>query len=626
MDVVLPTLAVALFWVFWGLVLAGCGYCLRRLLGRALSGHPERQTLLAVDLWIGLAGVVGYLLVWNLLFAITWVAGIAPIAVGAAGLVAGARTLSRPRWLRTSTAVGAAGMLSILWLANASLAVADDYDFGLYHLNLIDYAKRYATVPGLADLHVRLGAGDAHLLFVALLDRGPLSGAGPHLADGLLASLLIFDLVRRFAFRPASTWFSSFTSTLALLLIPTTVIVAALRPTQRISSPNLDFAAFVLVVIGILYLAECVEKGLHAPAALGATAALATAAATRPLYWIWVGFAIVVLLLLTQPRRPGTRSMSLLAVGALPGLIGIGWLARQAILSGYPLYPLTLGGLPVDWRLPAHLLRAATRADYAWARNSGAPPDAVLSSWSWLPHHWIPSRVRDPDVILPVALLAAFVLIVVARGVGPAWRERRKPMLVIVAPSLVSIAIWFAVIPDPRFVWGPIWLVPLALVASVLPPHVPAPRWFVVVAAVCCGIALAAFESQHRVYFVPAVALAVTAAAVAIVVTGRRIPMDRAAPWFVITLLIAELGASAVTKAGGFHLAVANHAGRIGIPADPVPTLVRIRTASGLVVFRPVGSDQCWQALVCVPSLLGDGLRLRGRSVDDGFSLRPVAR
>ena len=157
--------------------------------------------------------------------------------------------------------MAAVGLVSIVWLANASLAVADDYDFGLYHLNLIDYAKRYAALPGLADLHVRLGAGDAHLLFVALLDRGPLSGAGPHLADGLLASLLIFDLVRRFVFRPASAWFSSFTSTLALLLIPIVVIVAALRPTQRISSPNLDFAAFVLVVVGILYLAECVEDG-----------------------------------------------------------------------------------------------------------------------------------------------------------------------------------------------------------------------------------------------------------------------------------------------------------------------------------------------------------------------------
>ena len=449
-------------------------------------------------------------------------AGIAPIALGAAGLLAGGRRLSRPRWDATSTVMGAVGLVSILWLANASLAVADDYDFGLYHLNLIDYAKRYAALPGLADLHVRLGAGDAHLLFVALLDRGPLSGAGPHLADGLLASLLIFDLVRRFAFRPASAWFSSFTSTLALLLIPIVVIVAALRPTQRISSPNLDFAAFVLVVVGILYLAECVEDGFRAPAALGATAALATAAATRPLYWLWVVFAVAVLVLFTGSRPARGRLTTLLTVGAIPAVIGAGWLARQAVLSGYPFYPLTLGGLPVDWRLPAHLLRAATRADYAWAREPGVPPDTVFSSWRWLPHHWLGVRVRDPDVILPAALLGCAAVVVLARGAGSAWRERRRPLLVVVIPSLVSIAIWFAAIPDPRFVWAPIWLVPLALLAALLPPRVPAPRWFVVVGAACLGIALAAFESQHRVYFVPAAILAVGAAAVVVARHGAK--------------------------------------------------------------------------------------------------------
>ena len=105
--------------------------------------------------------------------------GAITIVLGVAGLLSGARRLSRPRWDATSTVMGAVGLVSILWLANASLAVADDYDFGLYHLNLIDYAKRYAALPGLADLHVRLGAGDAHLLFVALLDRGPSRARAP---------------------------------------------------------------------------------------------------------------------------------------------------------------------------------------------------------------------------------------------------------------------------------------------------------------------------------------------------------------------------------------------------------------------------------------------------------------
>ena len=301
--VVLPTLAVLLFWVCVGVVLAGCGYLLRRAVSR-LGPWSSPVALGMVDCWIGLAGLVAYLLVWNLWFAVTWVACIAPVVLGAAGAVLGGSRLARLPLRRPSPAVLVVGAVSILWLANASLTTAQDYDYGLYHLNLIDYAKQYAAIPGLANLHTRLGAGDAHLLFAALVDHGPLAGVAPHLVDGLLAALLLVDLCARLALRPPSSWLASFTSTLGLLLVPTVIIVAALRPTHRLSSPNLDFAVFVLVIAGVLYLAECVERGFSLAAALGSTGALASAAATRPLYWLWAGFAVVVLCARAQPGRP----------------------------------------------------------------------------------------------------------------------------------------------------------------------------------------------------------------------------------------------------------------------------------------------------------------------------------
>ena len=625
LDAVWPTLAVVFFWTCIGIVLAGCGFLIRRLLARLMPAGRSAVTLRAVDSWIGLAGLAAYLLLWNLWFAVTWIACVPPAALGAAGAVLGGRRLVRGPRPRLSPAVLVVGGAAILWLANASLTSAQDYDYGLYHLNLIEYAKHYAALPGLADLHTRLGAGDVHLLFVALIDHGPLAGAAPHLADGLLAALLVVDLCARLATRPRATWLSSFTGTLGLLLLPTTIIVAALRPTHRISSPNLDFAAFVLVVVGMLYLAECVERGFSLPAALGSTSALSTAAATRPLYWLWVGFAVVVLCVRARPgqARSLVRSLRTAAfVGVLPGLIAIGWLARQAVLSGYPLYPLTLGGLPVDWRLPARLLQSQTRADYAWARDPGVAPSVVFSSWHWLTGPWFALQSRTPDVLLPLALVALIVAVAIGGGLGPALRERRGVMLIVVLPSLASLAIWFALIPDPRFVWAPIWLIPLALIAWLLPPVVQERGGRRLLAAVAIGVGLAVFACEDRGRFVPVVFVGAVAAALVLRLSGRRRWLAGIVPLAVLSLLIADFGAAAFTAFGGIRFVSSDHSGPIGIAPDPVPTLVPVRTASGLQLSRPSDSDQCWQALLCIPGLPDKQLHLRGSTVADGFSLR----
>ena len=518
MDVVLPTLAVALFWVFWGLVLAGCGFFLRRLLGRALlrSGRADRPCS-PVDLWIGLAGLVAYLLLWNLLFAITLGGRDRADRARRRRPALGGRRLSRPRWDGDVDRDGRGRLVSILWLANASLAVADDYDFGLYHLNLIDYAKRYAAVPGLADLHVRLGAGDAHLLFVALLDRGPLSRA--RAPPRRRASRVAADLRsrRRFAFRPASAWFSSFTSTLALLLIPTTVIVAALRPTQRISSPNLDFAAFVLVVVGILYLAECVENGLRAPAALGATAALATAAATRPLYWLWVVFAVAVLVLFTGSRPPRGRATALLTVGAIPAVIGdrlartasgafrvpaLSPHARRASGRLAPAGASAPGGDTSRLRLgarPRCRLRTRCSAPGAGCRTTGSASGCETRTSSCRPR----SSAAPRSIVL-------------ARGAGSAWRERRRPMLVGAHP--VAGVDRHLVRGDPR---SPVRLgADLARAAGAARSAPAAPRSGAPLVrgrrgGAASGSPWPLSSPSIGVYFVPAAILAVGAAAVA---------------------------------------------------------------------------------------------------------------
>jgi hypothetical protein len=620
-NVVFPTLAVLLFWVCIALVLAGCGLLIRLLLGR-LGGAAAGGGLIVADLWIGLAGVSAYVLLWNLWLPVDWEACAIPVVAGVIGLVAGGRRLTRPG-RRPSAAVAGVWGIAVLWLANASLGPAGDYDYGLYHLNLIDYARKYAALPGLADLHIRLGAGDAHLLFVALIDHGPLAGAAPHFTDGLLAALVLFDLGTRLAFQPLSTWLRSFTSTFGVLLVAAVLVMAAARPTHLISSPNLDFAAFLLVLVGALYLVECVEGGFSLPPALVSACAFATAAATRPLYWLWAGYALVLFVVIAGRAR-SWRTAS--ALGALPFVVAVGWVARQSVLSGYPFYPLTVAGLPVNWRLPSSLLHGENRIDFAWAREPGVSPNVVLGSWHWL-SGWLRTQQRtNLDVVLPLALLLLGLAIAISQRFRPAVGGRGKAALSTAVPAVVTLGIWFATAPDPRFVWAPIWLLPISLLAWVLPDRLSMPRLVELAAAVAVALIVAWFGHEHRRLFIEgALAGAIVATVVLVVVRGRPW-VARIAPLAVLVLLVAEFGIASTALFGGIHLAAGDSSGPIGTPPDPKPTLVPVVTASGLKVAHPLDSDQCWQALLCFPTLLGPQLHLRGTRVSDGFSLDAARR
>src|SRR3954471_768691 len=258
-SVVLPTIVIALSWLLFAAVLLGCGFLARLALVRLLAPSDPMRPRVA-DLWIGLGAVTLYLLVWNDLAPVGWYAWLVPGVAAVAGLALGIPRLAAIRAQRPSPAILALVTAATLLLANQALAVAADYDFGLYHLGLIHYAEHYSAIPGLANLQSRFGAGDGPLLFVAFLDHGPWAGAGPHLADGLLGAMLCVELASRFVLRSSRAGLSLFTSRMALLLVPALAIVVVWRPDQRIASPNLDFAAFVLVAAGMLYLAEAVER------------------------------------------------------------------------------------------------------------------------------------------------------------------------------------------------------------------------------------------------------------------------------------------------------------------------------------------------------------------------------
>ncbi|MBV8079194.1 MAG: hypothetical protein JO186_02320 [Actinobacteria bacterium] len=592
-DVLLPTLGACLEWLVVGAVVAGCGHVVRHLVS-------VRTAFAAVDLWLGLAALVAYLQLWTLAGGVTAYAWIAPAVAAAAGIALAHRPRA-PRLL--PAALTLAGML---WLANRALGPAFDYDLGLYHASAIRYALDYGSVPGLANLHVRLGASDPHLLLVAFLQHGPFAGAAPHLVNGLLATFLLVEI----ATRAASG--DSFTRRLALLLAPATIAVAGIGTAYRVASPNLDLGAFVLVAAAALYLAECVEEGARTVPALASLSTFAAAAATRPLYWAMTAIAAVVVFVMVRRLR------AIAVVASLPALVGVGFLARQSVLSGYPLFPTTVAALSVGWRVPAALVRAETQIADAWARLPGQDPGQVLASWHWLSAWWH-RRVRDFDVVVPVSLLTALVPGFLARG----SRRSARPLLAIVVPSLVALAIWFFVAPDPRFVLAPLWLVAAALAAWAAPEgRLSAPT--IVVGAAGAG-ALLVLALTYLQWFVLGALDALALGAVLLRFVAAPAVQRRFAQAALVALALVPVGF--VADRGGFDLVHANATGALGTPTLPTPALSSFTTRSGLQLTSPVGSDQCWSVVLCTPQPSA-AIALRGATIADGFDriARPSAK
>lgn len=640
-TIVAPTLEVLLVWLCIALVLLGCGYLVRQgLLRRRLDAA---RGVAMSDVWIGLVVLVVYLQVWNLFLALDRVAWIAPIAGGSVGLALIARSLARRGWRPRRPSIGivvVATALATVWAANQSLATDSYYDDGLYHLGIVRYAATYPAIPGLANLHERLGADEPHLLFAALLSHGPWSGA-VHLVNGLLAALLFVEVGLRFVPRVEQRG-PQFTTRVALLLFLATIVLTELpaNPIHAVGEPNqlsslsIDFPAFIFAAVGLLYLAQSIEDSPAITPAVTSIAMLSLAAVTRPLFWLTLLLSAGALVVATR-RLGGLRTAqefrAMLPAAVLPAGLAVGWAALQAVLSGYPFFPLTVAGLPVDWRVPAPVVHNFNQQIASFSRHpfSGLPPDRLLANWHWL-NWWIPTELRDLRLLVPLAVAVVSLGALVLRGrVRPSLEQRSTAaMLGVVVPSAATIVAWFFLAPDPRFAFAPIWFVPIALAAWTMPAGVFedfSEQSLTITAVVTIALFLSLELGSRRLLW------AALAVAVAMVLIRYRYG-DRAASALArvaaVSVLLATIGFLTTHSLGVSSFVVANHGGTFGAPPDPTPKLIRYRTHSGLVLFHPASSpadppgEQCWSALFCGPFRVLN-VRLRGPHFRDGLRYQP---
>lgn len=528
--------------------------------GRHLSLAVIRQSM-----WLGLAMWIVVILVLNLVTPL----GSSAVLVVACALLAMstvALITLRPTWRRERSrhpragwAVSVTSAAVVVYLALAAMGPVTNYDSGLYHLGAVRYASEFATIPGLGNLYQAFGYSNSQFPFAAAFTSGPWGAEGYRLANGFLITLLLVDLSIRWWERERGRGTYVILFGAVSVLIPMVALVD-----YWVTSPTSDSAVFVLIIVSAAYLVEALQrKSPWLPAAVAVMLA-AVVVSMRPTMLAYGGGLVLVLAwrLVGRSRRPSRRGSGIMMlVGLLTAVLGVVQVTRDYVLTGWLMYPLSVLPFEVPWRT---IDPVNTRLSTLGVARDPEAYQEALSGFGWV-GGWFQRLPSAWETFQWLAMLAFFlVLLVLWRRVPPAQRQGRL-LILAMTPFIVALAVWWLISPPSfRFAWGPLFgmlAVPIGWMAHDnaqagrvrwLTPRVLLSAWSASVLGVL------AFSTLFRVDWMSA--------------TEQRS--------FSLGPVSVEFRTTPV----------------------PVPATEDVPMPTGLLLKRPLPSDQCWAAYpLCTP-------------------------
>ncbi|MFD1469247.1 LIC_10190 family membrane protein [Hymenobacter caeli] len=445
----------------------GLGYWFLRFVRFCLR-LTDDGPVAALTTWLGGLALLTVLLeAWSLAGPVHTGAHLAAAGAAATGLWQPAtRQLLRRQWARARQLHGAVlalgGLLALVALAVATMPPIN-IDTGYYHAQSVRWLEEMGVVPGLANLELHIGFNSAWFVPEALFSWGRYVGSplqvlntvffvlfgwyglvgldqlfkgrcGP--ADAVrfvLAAFAVFwllDDLPSLSPDPAVTLLVFFALAQALALPPP-------RPGQPLGTGH---AAVILLSV------------------LAVTVKLSTLPLLLLALW-WVGRSGALL----NGRFMGV--LSLLAVAIVAP-----WLARNYVISGYLVFPVTaLDFFNPSWKFPLAELRLHQDYIREYARNSDFYNQISVhdKSWQfWLPLWWQQQYRANQVALLAVPLLLPGSLLL-GRGQYRRGHLPQAPQVLVAgAVAVGGAAFWFGLAPAFRFGYGFL----LALVALLLLP------------------------------------------------------------------------------------------------------------------------------------------------------------
>jgi len=454
-------------WLTLGIIAFGLG----RIVCRLLRFPQEDDTDGWFTCWLGVTLSVTLLLCWNFWRPIDGAIATTLAVLGFASSWLSRRELAAA-CRATADQLGRAGLIVCvafgLWLGNHSRGPLTYWDSGNYHIQAVRWAGAFPVVPGLANLHSRLGYQSAGFLYYAVIDTGPFRQKAHHVANGFLLFLLgAGALTSIFGYRPErSSSLRAAVAAGALTVTAAWTSIAEIIPSFATDVPTTAIGFAMAVAFAGLFDRNRRQAAPHRLMAVMYVAAIAVAfkLSLAPL----AGVVILVGLGMLWRNSGSVRSrvQEILVASVLVALPVSLILARSVVASGYPLYPSSVLAFPVDWRVPDE----QARSDMEWVRavarsvhnEVGINPKALDFS-NWAPRWLRTWRYRPFYVLVPIVIIltGAVALFFLPR------RQIGLPPLLAAAPFVVGAITWWQTAPAMRWAVVPCWTI-AAWVATAL--------------------------------------------------------------------------------------------------------------------------------------------------------------
>ena len=455
-------------------------------------------------------------------------------------------------------------LLAARWAAFTGMDAVSNYDSGLYHFNIIRWMNTYAIIPGLGDLHSRLAYNQSFFLYAASLNFFPYFPYGHVIANSFLFLLAFADLawhlyglIQHQNREKLSNIYFFVPSLCGLTII---IYISAIT---NMSAPTPDTASSIIQVILYVWFIQIIDEIRHQKFPYEKTTSLfilATCLITVKLSnLVFVTSMMLICLFYIVPRirQAVTERASHVRVVIFLTAIMLVWMVRGFYLSGYPVYPLAIGGLHVDWAVPVEKVKLEADSIYSWARQQGRSPSKVLANWNWF-RPWLSHIYREykEEIVYPIGLAVVFGFVTLVLAILQKKLRRVFLDLIFFVPIGAGILYWFFTAPDPRFAHALF----LLLLCS------------------------AFFILMMRLYEL----------------TGTVFGITINIGIFILCMLYV-FPINQINLSPNFP----------NYPAIPTTALVEKQTDSGLKVYVPAKGDQCWDSpLPCTP-YFNPALRLR---------------
>ncbi len=313
------------------------------------------------------------------------------------------------------------------------------YDTYLYQFKMVAWNKNFPVIPGLANIDERLGFNSSFLVVAAFIETFLKQGISVFILNGFLTLSFIIHLsqiiTQKKAFRPRY---------FALIVFPYLIYQVIAGDMASLST---DLPLLIISFVTILAILNKED--------LFYIMLLAVLIPT-----IKLSGAISVLIFFTCLFFINKKELKdKLAYLILALILGLSFIGRNLIISGYAFFPLHLFSIDSVWRLRKEIPINASRDITSWARLPGELAQNVLTKpWSfWLPSWWLKiKQTLEFKLFVLSALLFVFILIP-KKLLKKISKTTIFQFYLPLSFALIGITTWFFMAPDIRFATVYFW-------------------------------------------------------------------------------------------------------------------------------------------------------------------------